>query len=369
MKIIHVGLAPPAVLPGGLGRYVADLSEAQARIGLNPVILQLHGDEQVPGEQIARVDSRISERLYGFANAILRNCKDADVLDVHFALHASILAIRRPSIPVTVHFHGPWALESLALGERPIVARAKKIIEQAVYRKANAYITLSTSFADLLASEYEVPAKKIFVLPPGVDTNRFRPGPRSDARSRLGLALDRRWLVAVRRLVPRMGLPDLISVVSRLPGDVNLAIVGDGPLYPYLVQLVEKLGLTSRVHFLGKLPDEYLCYAYQAADLSVVPSRELEGFGLVALESFACGTPVVARANGGLKSAVGNFRRDLLVEDMTQDSLAQRISAALELGDLRKDAREYALTHDWKGVATSHLDVYQQITGVWRSSS
>lgn len=100
-------------------------------------------------------------------------------------------------------------------------------------------------------------------------------------------------LFCIRRLVRRMGIDRLIhamaEVVKSHP-DVRLFIGGDGPMRAEYEALIDELGLIKNVTLLGRVSDEKLVQYYQAADISVVPTLALEGFGLITVESLACGT-------------------------------------------------------------------------------
>jgi glycosyltransferase involved in cell wall biosynthesis len=118
---------------------------------------------------------------------------------------------------------------------------------------------------------------------------------------------------------------------------------------------VEELGLKHHVQFLGYLPDEQLPLAYQAADLTVVPSQGLEGFGLILVESLACGTPVLCTPVGGMPEIVEGFAPHLISESSDTAAIAERLRAAVT-GSLplpsRADCREYAVKHfDWTTIA------------------
>ena len=196
----------------------------------------------------------------------------------HFALNVVPLFLRRgPRPPLVVHFHGPWAAESRAMGEaRPVVALKKKI-ERFVYRRATRLVVLSAAFRDILISDFGIAPAKISVVGPGVDAGGFRPrgGSLSEAAG-----TSRRKILCVRRLVPRMGIDVLLEAWAQAGiTDSDLVIVGDGSDGPKLKALAGRLGIRGQVRFAGHLPDDELQLLYAEAFLSVVPSRELEGFG------------------------------------------------------------------------------------------
>ena len=123
-----------------------------------------------------------------------------------------------------------------------------------------------------------------------------------EARQQLGWPDNRRILFTSRRLVHRMGIDKLLQAVAiikpKIP-DVWLAIAGRGHMQASLQQQARELGLENNVKFLGFLPDEQLPIAYQAAELTVMPSQSFEGFGLAIVESLACGTPVLCTPSWG----------------------------------------------------------------------
>ena len=147
-----------------------------------------------------------------------------------------------------------------------------------------------------------------------------------------------------------MGLQQLLealpSIRNRVP-DVLLYLAGNGPIRQELQQRVESLGLNNSVCLLGFLPDEVLPYAYRAADLSVpVPTNALEGFGLVAAESLAAGTPAMVTPIGGLPEVVKELSANLIFRSGNPVDLADGLIAAL-LGHTRlpteADCRNYAV--------------------------
>lgn len=169
---------------------------------------------------------------------------------------------------------------------------------------------------------------KTDVLAPGVDLTRFKPAEIGAARDHLGLERDRLIVLTVRRLEPRMGIENLIHAVQEavcsLP-KLLLVIVGRGSLEKRLKTLVHDLKLDFHIKWTGWIPDEDLICYYQAADLFVLPTRALEGFGLVTLESLACGTPVLGTPVGATPEILERLDRSFILKDETPSSIAQGI--------------------------------------------
>lgn len=295
--------------------------------------------------------------------------EEPDLVASHFALYTFPLLEKLRSRPLVFHFHGPWALEGRAEGINYLGARAKGALERTVYRHATRCIVLSAAFRDVLHQDYGVPIERIRQVPGGVDAMRYSTGlTQQEARERLGWPRDRPVVLTVRRLVRRMGLEDLISAmreVRRQEPDVLLLIAGTGSLEDELDARVRSLGLENNVRMLGFVPDGDLPLAYSAADFSVVPTVALEGFGLIAVESLAAGTPVLVTPVGGLPEVVGDLCADMVLTGSAAANLAAGVGAALS-GELRlPDAevcRSYARTrYDWPIIAARTREVYAEV--------
>lgn len=365
MKVLVVGLATFDQMTGGSARYMSGLIDALTAAGHTVDVItagqvvDTSGPLQ-PGalQQI----SRLVRRLVFVHGRVMRGVivDPPDVVNVHFAYDGigAVLAARLRRVPVVATFHGPWASEAVATGGRggwPLSTRIRRWMEQAVYCSATRCIVLSSAFRDLLADEYSVPRSRIQVIPPGVALEPFRERwDRGNARRRLGLP-DRPTIVSVRRLVRRMGLDLLLDALASLPREQrpHLALAGSGPEREALEIQAAALGLADDVTFLGRLADADLPVLYAAADLSVVPSRSLEGYGYVVLESYASGTPVLATSVGGLIDAVGDFDAERLVLP-DAGALAGAIADALGHPDGLPDrdrCRAYADQFGWDRIA------------------
>ena len=292
---------------------------------------------------------------------------DTDLVAAHFALYAAPILDLLEDRPLVVHFHGPWALESGTEGDSGLRTRAKKMLERVVYRRATRCIVLSNAFRDVLTQEYDVPTDRIDIVPGGVDVDRFDTGrSRADARHQLGWPADRPIVLSVRRLAHRMGLESLIDAIAEVRHhhpDVLLHIAGLGPLRDALQRQVEEAGLGEHVRLLGFVPDEELPLAYRAADLSIVPTSSLEGFGLITIESLAAGTPVLVTPVGGLPEVVSDLSPTLVLDGHDIDALATGLHRALSHPDRLPDAaacQDYARQRfSWPAIAHRTRAVYE----------
>lgn len=351
----------------GLDRVFHALTEFEraAPLLIRPVVVS---SVEQPASRVRIVDESLSlpRRLAGIREVFETEKSGIDLVASHFALYAYPILGRLGELPYVVHFHGPWAAESRLEGAGRISVAAKRWVEGRVYRRADRIIVLSTSFRRILETEYRIPPARIEVIPGGVDLVRFGAAPsRAEARSTLGWPGDRPIVLSVRRLVNRVGVDNLVSAVAQIRKevpDVLVLIAGRGPLESVLQQQIEELGLSDHVSLVGFVPEEHLPMAYAAADLSVVPSVGLEGFGLIAAESLAAGTPAVVTPVGGLPEVVTGLSADLVCDGTSAASIADRIIALLR-GHLPlpsgRDCREFARrNYDWEDVVRRTWSVY-----------
>ncbi len=270
----------------------------------------------------------------------------ADVLHFHqpvgaFGVLTSALGRRLPSLYT---FHSPAPLEYRSrrgmsgLHRGGLLGRAGAVLlwslERASLRRASRIHVLSDFSARLLWDLYGIGGDRIVKIVGGADVERFHPNGSQDAQRRaLGLPADRPLLFTLRNLEPRMGLDALVramaTVRERCPRAL-LLIGGSGSLRPFLETLTISLELSDHVKFLGFVPERDLPTYYGAADAFVLPTRELEGFGLVTVEALACGTPVLGTPIGATPEILEPLDRSLLFADSGPSAIADGILRFLE---------------------------------------
>jgi len=373
LRVLALGMRWFRPGSGGLDRVYADLMAALPGAGVAPAGLVLGPPDvaALTGGQVhafGRPGALLPERLWRARTAVATLATDEkfDVVAAHFALFAWP-ALDRLTLPLVVHFHGPWADEAAAEGAGRLAVAARWGIERAVYRRADLVIVLSDAFAAVARDRYGVAPSRIRKVPGRVDLDRFDlPLGRTEARARLGWPGERRILLAVRRLVRRMGLDRLLAAmpaVVRAEPAALLLIAGRGPQADALRARADALGLAAHVRFLGFLPDADLPLAYRAADLNVVPTRALEGFGLTAAEALAAGTPSLVAPVGALPDVVGDLSSALIFRSSAPADIAAGLIAALR-GDGLPDAaacRAYARARfDTARAAAAVAAVYRE---------
>ncbi|BAY39773.1 group 1 glycosyl transferase [Nostoc sp. NIES-2111] len=354
--------------PGGLERYVYELtyqlSTNQDKVELCGVGLpQNEHNLPIKLTNLATPDSKIWQRFWSIRRNFQKTrIEKPDAINLHFALYSfPILDILPKGIPITFNFHGPWASESKqeVIKDRLSIFLKRRLIEQTTYNRCDRFIVLSKAFGNILHQEYYIPWDKIHVIPGGVNIDKFQPNvSRQTARQQLNWPENRPILFTSRRLVHRVGLDKLLQALAIIKPKVPniwLAIAGRGHLQATLQQQAQDLGLENNVKFLGFLPDEQLPLAYQAADLTVMPSQSFEGFGLAITESLACGTPVLCTPIGGMPEILNAFSPELITTSAEANAIAEKLEQIL-LEKIptpsREDCRQYAVTKfDWQKIA------------------
>jgi glycosyltransferase involved in cell wall biosynthesis len=368
-RVVMLGEAWFADRAGGLNRYFAELLAALNTAGARPDALLLGPADGAPSGVVVAGDvrARLARRLVAFRNAAAGLSTNSDVVDAHFALYAwlPLLTTEFRRRPLIVHFQGPWADESSVSGGRRWTIPVKRRIERMVYTRADRVIVLSRAFGDLVVERYGVDPARVVVIPPGVDVDRFVPGDRAKARAAFALSPSAFVAVAVRRLDARMGLDTLVASWSEVQAqrpDAVLLMAGEGPERDRLETLRLGLPRPEGVRLLGRVSDTELIRLYQAADCSIVPTRALEGFGLVVLESLACGTPVITSDAGGLPEALDELGDTLVVPGDDHLALADRVlEAAAGALPSRAACRGHASRFRWDDAARRHLELYAEV--------
>lgn len=385
MNVLSTGMGWIDIQHGGLNRYFADYTQAMKDYGHSELgfIVAPKGTEMPSDRNITNATQEIQVNHFLPRMRMVQqhaiqavNSFRPDVFNPHFAFYTSMVTRRHipAHIPIVTHFHGPWAMESKVEEQSVVYAIKhtkywlKKQVEQLTYRRSDSFIVLSTYFRDILTDIYGVDQRKIHIIPGAVDHERFQPHPNRDQlRTQLGLAPEQPALFCIRRLVKRMGIDRLIqamvAVVQEHP-DVRLFIGGDGPMRETYEAMIRELGLSQQVKLLGRISNEELVAYYQAADLSLVPTLTLEGFGLITVESLACGTPVLGTPYGGTKEILQQISDQLLFEDGEADSIGRKISHVLhhkESLPSRESCRDFVMSrYTWNQVAAAVTDVFAE---------
>lgn len=291
-----------------------------------------------------------------------------DLLHSHYWLSgvAAQRLARRWRVPHVTMFHTLAHLKQLANpAETEPTLRLE--MERHLIQHADRIIAATLDEQMQIIRHCGATSSQVEVIPCGVDLRRFVPHDRQEARAQLGWQEDRPVLLFVGRLDPFKGPDVLLRAAALMQEEARVVIVGgnvsrDAEL-DNLRSLARELGIHRRVDFLGARPQAELPLIYSAADVTVVPSYH-ESFGMAAVESLACGTPVVATRAGGLMTVIRHGETGYLVP-RSPGFFAERLDSLLSdpatLRTMSSAARFSILRYSWQSVATLMSEVYDDV--------
>ena len=308
----------------------------------------------IPKVGMASAPALMYGSLRGCLERVQRDRFRFDVIDAHYIYPdgvAAVMLARRLGKPVVITARGT-DVNLIADHRLP-----RRWIRWAVERAAGV-VAVSEALAARLI-DLGIAARRIRVLPNGVDLELFAPRDREAARREVGLDARGTIVLSVGWLVPRKGHDLALRAVAMLP-EATLVIAGEGPEAPALQRLAACLGIGERVRFLGALPQERLAMVYNAADVLVLASSR-EGFPNVLLEALACGTPVVATAVWGTPEIVAAPAAGRLVEERSPEALCAAIRDLLADPPARAAVRVYARRFAWGPTTAGQLSLFRSI--------
>ena len=236
------------------------------------------------------------------------------------------------NVPHMTMFHTLGAIKNaLGIGEDEPELRIEA--ERYLTNDCHRIIASTERERELLNSYYGASPDKIGVIPCGVNLDLFRPMGRDNARRYLGLDGEK-VILFVGRIEPLKGIDSLLRAMAYLKDIPNLKLIiigGDARSQDEVETLkrtCQELQIEDAVTFMELVKQDKLPYFYSAADMCVVPSH-YESFGLVAMESLACGTPVVSTRVGDIENIIRQGETGYVVEDNTPNLLAEKMSLLL----------------------------------------
>ncbi|MDS1270240.1 D-inositol-3-phosphate glycosyltransferase [Lipingzhangella sp. LS1_29] len=385
---------------GGMNVYVAEITKRLARRGAavdvftratsldQPPTVELAPGvdvHHIPAGPAGELDKNsLTRYLCPFIFGVLRTeaaGQPYDVVHGHYWLsgRAGVTVARRWGVPLVQSMHTLARVKDLARPAAGVSAEPEARLrgEAHLVRSADRIVANTPVEAEQLAQHYGADPSRVTIVPPGADLEVFTPGSRSAALAELGLPTDTLLLLFAGRIQRLKGPEVLIraaaQLVHRHPELRNrlvVALVGGSsgePAEPRrLLQLAAELGVRDLVRMDGPTSGTNLATYYRAATATVVPSHA-ESFGLVAVESQACGTPVLAARVGGLPLAVREGISGVLVDghDPTDyaSELARLVRDQAWWGRLAAGARQHAERLGWSATVDGLLDVYQSTLG------
>jgi len=295
-----------------------------------------------------------------------------DLIHSHYWLSGMVgcMAQRSWNVPHIMMFHTTGMAKRVHCSKEK-EHRLRLTAEKRLAHECSRIIAPTRREKYFLHKYFDVPCEKIRLVPCGVDPDVFKPVHRDLARRELGLAHSGPVVLYVGRFAPIKGIDRLMHAVAYFrmyKRDLKLILVGgDGPdsdTSAALMHQARRLGIFDSVIFQGRVPHEVLPVYYSAADALIVPSY-YESFGLVALESLACGTPVVASRVGAIDSLVQNGISGEIVDSPNSRNIASALGKVLSHQQsglfLRTEIRASVLRYAWSNIASAVHDEYAAI--------
>ena len=386
---------------GGMNVYVRDLARSLGREGVHLDVFTRSQDEHVPhvlhdlgyGNRVAHIPAGPEyplpkDELVGYIPEFVENILEFstnkqcsyDLIHSHYwmsGIAADELA-KAWDAPIVQMFHTLGKLKQQVAqndeekegdyrinGEKHVISVVDKIIASTSTEKKQ------------LINLYDADPDKIEIISPGVDLSHFYPIPPDEAKEFVGIPPDKRMILFVGRIEPLKGIRTLLKAIGHLSDNgeaeenLCLAVIGgdlqdgdgnDSEEMKLLCELRDEYGLQEMVTFLGKQDQDTLPYYYSAAEMLIMPSH-YESFGMVALESMACGTPVIASLVGGLIHLVEDGVTGYHVPVDDPAALSARISSLLKDKSLRyrmgHNAFAFAKKFDWGHISERMIQVYK----------
>ena len=394
---------------GGMNIYVVENAIKMAAAGVEVDIFTRATDvnhstvvEIAPGVRVRHIEagpykglskeelpSQLGALTHGMMDILSTLPKDYyKILHSHYWISGQLgwMVSEQTHIPLVHTMHTMAKVKNLNLAEGESAEPLTRAIgEEQIVKNAAALIANTDAEAASLVSLYGACPDNVFVVTPGVDLQRFTPGTgKAAARAKLNIAPDAYVLTFVGRIQPHKGPEVLVRTVAEMVSHsphlrAKLALViiggasGSGSSEPDRLKALAKfLGVEDIIHFMPPVSRDVLPDWYRAADLVCVPSYS-ESFGLVALEAQACGTPVVATAVGGLRTAVADGISGSLVDGHDPRAWSAVISRLLadpaRRITLSLGAMKHASNFGWDLAARRTLDVYDWVLSERQDSS
>jgi glycosyltransferase involved in cell wall biosynthesis len=354
--------------PGGVQRFVLELSKALSRRGVESKIVST---TRSPNGEHGVVDGlpvtytghlfRISQALISPKLVRRLMTEEADVVHTHlpypWSADWAALTGRLRGRPVILTYHN----DMVGPGWKKLVTSAYgHSLLQVTLSLANV-IVVTTPGRVSLSPVLRQFAEKVVHIPIGIDTCRFQPlSSRTDGNT-IG------FLALLRDTHRQKGLDVLLramQILHKRGVTVRLKVGGDGNLLPYYRSLARELGMLEKVDFVGFVPEEALAKFYNSLDAFAFPSTDyrFEGFGMAASEALACGRPVITTTAAGIAPLISENGCGLVIPPGDPDALANAIQSLLgdatartKMGRRGKDLAERL---SWDRVAEDHEQLY-----------
>jgi glycosyltransferase involved in cell wall biosynthesis len=358
MKVLITAVAHHCDTPGGSPKIAIDEAVALRNLG-HDVWMLAQGPSNLPEHEIADgihllryapskvapwSPARSSAHQKAAFSVLARHLPHVDAIHGHIQLaHLATLQFYGSVVHSSYTIHSPAGMEMAIVWRNEGIGRMITApvglwmigkIERECISRSHVVTALSQYTIDCLRTIYgESYSGVVRLLPGWVDSSRFVPASsRPLIKEQLGWPKEVPILFTLRRLVPRMGLDRLIEASHRLLQRgyrFQLIVGGSGPLHTELKAHAKRRGIDDSIKFLGRISDCELPLAYAACDAFVLPTTELECFGIIALEALSSGRPVLATPVGAIPEIIRKFTSSWLAKSTSAGDIAELLAQFL----------------------------------------
>ena len=383
---------------GGMSVYIRELSRELGKLGYSiDIFTRVHGSAHDGivelGKNARLIHLKAGEEreipkltIYSHLSEFVREVDhfrqmsgiDYDLIHSHYWLSgwAGMQLQQLWKVPHMTMLHTMGAVKNaMAIGQDEPELRIR--CESLLVKYCQRIIAPTVKEKEYLIQYYGALPESIRVTPCGVNLELFRSIEKQIARNYLGFNGDE-IILFVGRIVPIKGIDKLLMAMTYLEKreKIKLVVIGGDQHCEEEVKrlkaLTKRLNIDDSVNFLGLVEQEELPYFYSAADLCVFPSY-YESFGLVALESLACGTPVVATKVGGIEGVIREGETGYIVKDNEPDRLADKITLMLSGSKARVEAihsiRASVIQYSWANIAEAMAAEYEALLGSYHADN
>jgi len=335
VRITHIGTTDPRERAGGIPSFTWHLWRLLAeQFGDFEHEFSLSSDEpsntvrdNVPVTVVAPITGSARLRVVRYFFWILRRSRHTELFWVH-GPRLGIWALLLFPHKVVLHFHGPAAYEQFLENRSLVRFHLTHLFESLLYKRVRQIVCLSDAFKKKLTNLYGIDENKIKVIAPAWplgERPKIPSGPFCAARPLR--------LITVRRLVKRTNVMALVQAVSRLLDEghpVELKVIGAGPELEPIKRFVAEKRAGNAIQILGHVPDAELDAVWRGSDLFVLPTEDLEGFGMVILESYSKGVPVVGCNVDAIPSILARVNKNCIIYGTRAADIASHLGQVVQ---------------------------------------
>jgi D-inositol-3-phosphate glycosyltransferase len=394
IAMISIHSCPLGVLggrdTGGMNVYIRELAAELAKRGhAIDIYTKAHQPEHGPpinlgqNVRIIHLETGVDEEMpklaiYDYIQRLASGAEDFrkynqlqyDLIHSHYWLSGLIGKQLQTlwHVPHATMFHTLGAVKnSIGIGEYEPELRVES--EREVISSCDRIIASTTKETEYLMKHYGASPDKISVIPCGVNLDLFQPIDKETARKELGLD-HQKIILFVGRMDPLKGLENLFMALTYIDGEkppLLMIVGGDAHCQDQmqtLQHMAKDLNIEDRITFVGSVAQSRLPLFYSASDVCAIPSY-YESFGMVALESLACGTPIVANNVGGMSNIIVRSEMGRVASDNSPQHLAGEISEVIYQSEDKarhiKTRRDAVAEFSWSAIADKILNEYNRL--------